>query len=718
MALPPKHWIDSLDAIGGAPKVTHPHGGTAYPRVERVFTTPKGQETKQPATLADYAGSVLVQLEEISRDTNRVKLYVRYDTIPGPWVESTRLDEDGAIVTVKTRENLKGAIASVETVTGGVWTRSNKGEGGNAITAPEIVQTRAVPGEWVYELPVDAEGVLVEVKKRLQLASAIVQVSTATIKTEAVDYPGSALVAWESVTTLGEVFGGNAYSVEKADLTPSKFKAAIVETSTESTVAGIAAAPTLAAGEFSASEQQVTKSKKRVRRSSRTTPLSTTLVGERIIDGDVAAVTETLYRADQPTPTLTPSATLVQGEVETLGDGRTVKTEVTVALFNEAAASKSAQDFTPERFKKSVVEVETSFVSPGGDTSISAPAPGETIRKQRVNAQKTRETTRALEIEKAESIVHKKLGEFGPSTVTETLGDGQPSALPTVTHLTLSAEANTIAGDQHVKSVENLGSSIVLKSSEVDPKTKVVINVEKSIVAPSTAKEGIIDGWFYEHKNAPWSDKASIQLRSKIVSMPTTAKTFYRPISVSFPDVLKSAKLIGMVAWTENHVDLKIALQADIVEGYRGMRNARVVRTFHETEPAAPSNLWQPSPVQKTVTVGFYWVRGSGAGSYMNQITIPATLHGGIDLAISEFYSNGLGADFPYNDLVKVKPGNLAATSPAAVPAEVLYHVTIEEMRLGGFMMEKFYVRTGSAGGLSGTLLLGNFPDGTLLASS
>lgn len=148
MALPAKHWLDALDALNGAPKVSHPHGGIAYPTVERTFYSPRGQETQQPATLADYPGTVLVQLEEVSRDGLRVKLYVRYETLPGPWIYSTRLDEDGEIVTVATRRNKTADIVSTEGVDSGVWTKVSK-QGGDVNAAQEVSESRYVPARQV-----------------------------------------------------------------------------------------------------------------------------------------------------------------------------------------------------------------------------------------------------------------------------------------------------------------------------------------------------------------------------------------------------------------------------------------------------------------------------------------------------------------------------------------------------------------------------------------
>lgn len=94
MALPSKSYLDSIEQLYGGHRVTYPSGSAAHPRVERVYTVPKSVVASQPATLADFAGSALVEFHELARDKVHVKFYALYDTLPGPWLPFTRYDDD------------------------------------------------------------------------------------------------------------------------------------------------------------------------------------------------------------------------------------------------------------------------------------------------------------------------------------------------------------------------------------------------------------------------------------------------------------------------------------------------------------------------------------------------------------------------------------------------------------------------------------------------
>lgn len=114
MSVPAKHYLDELRQLKGAPKVSHPHGGTTYPRIERVYSVPKGRVSAIPTTLADFAGSVLVLVSELARDQVNVEVYCRYDTFPGPWIETkTQLRKGAAALdTVYLRRRVRDVAAS------------------------------------------------------------------------------------------------------------------------------------------------------------------------------------------------------------------------------------------------------------------------------------------------------------------------------------------------------------------------------------------------------------------------------------------------------------------------------------------------------------------------------------------------------------------------------------------------------------------------------
>tara|TARA_R110000868_G_scaffold64854_5_gene194636 strand:+ start:16468 stop:18015 length:1548 start_codon:yes stop_codon:yes gene_type:complete len=427
-----------------------------------------------------------------------------------------------------------------------------------------------LPGSWIYDKPVDRDGVLVQVKRRVQLASEITPSASATVTVEAEARDGSSVIAWEKVTTLAEV-------------------------------------------------------------------------------------------------------------------------------FDEMSQTKSSHVFIPERFRTAVVETETSSVAAGTDTTVSTPPVGGMNRKRRVTKHKVETTTRTSGITSETSIGKFHLGEWGTSQVTETLVDGSASAPAGIDEKTLAAESMDIGGGLSITVKDQLPAINTIKSSDIDPQTKIVTLIEKYLVAPASAQAGLSGGWYYEYKPAPWSDKATIQIRSKVDSgtLPGSTVIFDRPISVNFPDTLLSVEWVWAQAWatsgSDTAFDSKFAMKLNIKEGYRGIRSARVERTYHTSRPTAPnSSLWQPQPEQISLAITSAWAIASGGRAVANASAstaiIPPTLHAGLTI------SAPTGADEA--PIATVQPGSVSATTPASIPSEVLYHFTIEEWRLGIWVMEKFYVQT------------------------
>ena len=66
-------------------------------------------------------------------------------SLPGPTIESSRIDEDGVVVQILETRKLRSAITEGETIVTGVWTKTFT-EGETALVATEVVESRPVPG--------------------------------------------------------------------------------------------------------------------------------------------------------------------------------------------------------------------------------------------------------------------------------------------------------------------------------------------------------------------------------------------------------------------------------------------------------------------------------------------------------------------------------------------------------------------------------------------
>jgi hypothetical protein len=152
-------------------------------------------------------------------------------------------------------------------------------------------------------------------------------------------------------TKVPEVFQNKTITKTKIDLTPEKFKAKQEDTTIdESSVGAISTSLNLTAGEFRKSEEQVTEFIKRTSITTRDTT-ATTELKEFIItpQGQLAEKTLRLSSSEQ---SIQPSANLIDGSIDALGDGRTIKTEVRVPIvFDSLTKSAQKPDTIPEKFR-------------------------------------------------------------------------------------------------------------------------------------------------------------------------------------------------------------------------------------------------------------------------------------------------------------------------------------------------------------------------------
>lgn len=113
-----------------------------------------------------------------------------YEILPGPTTTTTRIDTDGATVTITTQRKVLADITTGSSVATGIWTRQYKGEG-DSVAADQITETRAIPGNAVTTTRYDKESDTVYTEVRtLKLLSTI---------TEGASIDGSTMVAVESV---------------------------------------------------------------------------------------------------------------------------------------------------------------------------------------------------------------------------------------------------------------------------------------------------------------------------------------------------------------------------------------------------------------------------------------------------------------------------------------------------------------------------------------
>ena len=338
----------------------------------------------------------------------------------------------------------------------------------------------------------DNDRQVVTVIETLQTTDSIEQPSaTTTIQSEAV---GEGLFV-VTKSQVPEVFNAKSIQKTKADLTPQKFRAAQEDTVKEENVAGgVNENLSLFGGEFSKSEQQINKFVKRTSTTSRNIT-NTPSLSESIItpEGQLAKRVLTLASGEQ---TLSPEAKLIDGNIEALGDGRTVKTETRVeSVFPAKTISKTKVDLTPEKFKAKV-EDETIEENVEGtiNPSISLLA-GEFKRSEQQVTQFVKRTSKtARTTETTNFLTEQVLTQQGQlATRRLTLGQAEQS-IDAINQNLIEASVEALGDGRTVKTEVRLDGAIFNGKTETKRQAiripeKFISTIDESseVVASQTA---------------------------------------------------------------------------------------------------------------------------------------------------------------------------------------------------------------------------------------
>ena len=329
----------------------------------------------------------------------------------------------------------------------------------------------------------------VTVTETLQLGNTVESpTATKTVESEALG-DGNYVI---TKTEVDELFAGESYQKNKADLTPQKFRASQEDTTSEQTIEGIANANIiLAEGEFSKSEQQINKFVKRISTTSRAVSESGTL-SESVLTPEGLLATRTLVLA-KGAQSFTPSATLVDANVESLGDGRTVKTETTIPnIFEAKSTSVERPDSTPTKFRV-LVPSKTDQINAVGSVNQSITLAGGEVAKS--ETQQTQFVKRISSTSRDQAVLPQTLtgkstnNERQEVTVTETLQEGNTVESPTAT-TTVESEAlgdgNYVITKTEIPEVFSAKTLSVERPDPVPQKFRVLV--------PSTTEQETVEG--------------------------------------------------------------------------------------------------------------------------------------------------------------------------------------------------------------------------------
>jgi hypothetical protein len=345
----------------------------------------------------------------------------------------------------------------------------------NEFLSVKIVQTYKVDGPQLIGKATDEARQLATVTtQRKGSADYVPPNPTATRTVEVSSEDAESLV--ERIVEVPEVFGAESYRKTREDITPQKFKAAQEDVVFEQTIEGTAnPSIVLGVGEFVKSEEQVNKFTKRVSTTSRSITSAVILL-EKVLTPQGQVGTRTL-RLDVGDQSFTPSATLIDASVEALGDGRTVKTEVTVpSVFTSKTIRKTRLDLTPEKFRAAqsdtiieenlagAINQPSSITLGAGEFAKSEEQVTEFVKRISTN---TRDVSAATDLE--ETVITQQ-GQVATRT------------------LRLSADPQSIQPDALLVdgSIEALGDGRTIKTEVRVPNVfpQTLLRVEKPITIP------------------------------------------------------------------------------------------------------------------------------------------------------------------------------------------------------------------------------------------
>ena len=343
----------------------------------------------------------------------------------------------GAVPTETVEVTEPGADVSMPSLASGELAKSEQRLSEHKIRKTAVSRpSTALPATLVDTL-VDNDGVLVSRNKTL--ASNPQTITPSATVSGQVENLGDGLTL-KTEDTKAEVFPAKTFAIEKPDNVPLEFRAEKPSEVEEITEEGQVAPVSLAGDEIAKSEQQLTKFTKRVRTTKRDLTTSAVLEGEQIDqDGVKVTVRRTLAQGSQ---SVAPSAT-VSGQVDDIGDGKTIKTELTRAeVFPGKVFASEAPDPAPAKFRVAVPAVTTEETVTG-DAAAPELETGDLAKSEQ---QLTKFTKRTRKTSRSPGSLPKSLtqttttNELQKAVVTETLQTGDTSEQPSAT-TTIESEA-------------------------------------------------------------------------------------------------------------------------------------------------------------------------------------------------------------------------------------------------------------------------------------
>lgn len=374
-------------------------------------------------------------------------------TLPGPALTSEKVNEDGTLTTTTRTLALASTITEGETIAGGLWTKTSSEPYSDTIRF-KVTEVRPLPGNPMVSRSITKDGDVMTETRTLSQASSIATTTVVGggIWTRTFHEPVSNQVAWKIVQVRTTADENPSYSIEIPDPVPTRFRAVAQVKTTETTEMGEASMPVLAAGDISRSEQQLDQYTYRLRIVSRALTVPVSITQTKITqDGQVATEVETLANGIQ---TVTPAAggTTIEGSVENLGNGQSIKRVVSVpGVFTKDTFETEIEDLLPRDFQALLKTRETTEIVAGTATQPVLAVGELSAKEEQISVQLKRVRRKARDIPTLPKALTGKrvLSDGRLATLTRILAAGAQTITPTAR--TVSAEIDALGDGSTVK---------------------------------------------------------------------------------------------------------------------------------------------------------------------------------------------------------------------------------------------------------------------------
>lgn len=620
-----------------------------------------------------------------------VKVTRVYETLPGPWITSTRVDKDGMLVTSKVRRQVADFITDEDKILNGEWTQTWH-KGTDNFVAEETVETRPLPGNPIYSTEVDVDGMVKTITKTLVDCSTIVSGETliagvwTKIRKEEIasttfvkDTSASNKVCWQ--VSEARPIPGNPIPDTEID----KDGVEIDVARTMKAAAAIVTQETLFGGIWTRTESDpITDLVSWEKVTARAVPGNVIPSANVDQDHEVATVS-TILKGES---TITPSASEAGGIITTVEQREVtdlVSDQVTTAKqwLDAASYQISIENLIPREFMAFIPTFVESHVL-SGTASMPTLALGQFVisEKQLTKLLYERRVTSLGPI--SLPITHtnyETTEEYGGEVLEINLTlDVIGAQAIDQGYRVVSSELTDLGNGMVVKRTASIPSNIdwpILIGTEVDPRTGIVIGITKQVVAAGAVGGVTPDGYFDVKPLDKWR---SLTIASKLdpatLPLPQQWETTDQ---YSFPNTLVSATWIWASAASGCCYDFDMALETEITEGYAGPCRALVTESFTDGPPLDVVTITQFFP--QGYMVGFAWAFAAGGDCTTCRASartwgIPPTIHDEITIGGAVILVGGTFTN------------TLPATVPTAIPPSgtlITRNVDVERWRFGIF---------------------------------